>query len=93
VSDLPSSAAQLTQPPVPPPRLTDLVGNKVTFQQIAAALGCSERSVYNVVNRLGIPFVRVLGKRLVDPADFRAALTKQQANAAPRGRGRPRKAA
>jgi hypothetical protein len=87
--DLLASAAQLTHPPIPPLGLTELVGNKLTFQQIAAALGCSERSVYNVVDQFRIPYVRVLGKRLVDPADFRAALAKQQANTAPRGRGRP----
>jgi hypothetical protein len=83
MSDLLASAAQLTQPPVPPPGLTELVGNRLTFQQIAAALGCSERSVYNVVGQLHIPYTRLLGKRLVDPADFRAALQRQQAKTPP----------
>ena len=90
MSDLLSSAAHLEAPPAPP-GFTDLVGDLWTYQQLAAALGCSERSVYNLIDQLRIPYVRVVGKRLVNPAAFRAALAKQQANAAPRGRGRPRK--
>ncbi len=79
-------------PPLPaPPTRADLVGNLWTFGEIAAALGCTERSVYNLVDRMRVPFVRVLDKRMVSPADFRAALAKHQANAAPRGPGRPRK--
>lgn len=81
------------EPPAPPAR-ADLLGRDMwTYGEIAAALGCTERSVYNLVDQLRIPYVRVLSKRLVNPADFRAALAKQRANAAPRGRGRPRKAA
>ncbi len=90
--DVLSSAAHLAALATPP-NLTDLVGDLWTYQQLAAALGCSERSIYNLIDQLRIPYVRVLGKRLVKPADFRAALAKQQANTAPRGRGRPRKAA
>lgn len=77
--------------PTPAAR-ADLLGRDLwTYGEIAAALGCTERSIYNLVDQLRIPYVRVLGKRLVNPADFRAALTKQQMNTAPRGRGRPRK--
>ncbi len=92
MTDVLTSAAVPLMPPAPP-GLADLVGDLWTYQQLAAALGCSERSIYNLIDQLHIPYVRVLGKRLVKPADFRTALAKQQANTAPRGRGRPRKAA
>ncbi len=76
-----------------PPTRADLVGNLWTFGEIAAALGCTERSIYNLVDQFRIPYVRVVGKRLVNPSDVRAALAKQQHNAPARGRGRPRNAA
>jgi hypothetical protein len=90
--DIPSSAA-VSSPPAPSNNLADLVGDLWNYQQLAAALGCSERSVYNLMEQMRVPYVRVLGKRLVNPADFRAALARQQANTSSRGRGRPRKAA
>jgi excisionase family DNA binding protein len=73
--------------------LVDLIGPRLTFKQIAAALGCTERAIYNLVDEHKIPFIRVLSVRYVDPADFRSALTRAQNNAPARGRGRPRKAA
>lgn len=83
MSDLPPDAA--------PPSLADLVGGLWTYQQLAAALNCSERAIYNEIARLNVPYTKILNRRYVDPAAFRAALAKQQHNTAPRGRGRPRK--
>jgi excisionase family DNA binding protein len=75
------------------PSLSDLIGNRWSYQQIASALQCSERAVYMLIDKHRIPYVRVLSKRYVDPDAFRAALLSEQGNAPPRGRGRPRKAA
>ena len=77
----------------PPPERAEIVGQRWTFPQVAAALGCTERSVYSLVAELKIPFVRVLNKRFVDPGDIRAAIERRRVNAAPRTRGRPRKTA
>ncbi len=77
----------------PPPARAELVGQRWTFQQVAAALGCTERSVYALVAELQIPFVRVLNKRFVDPGDIRAAIERRRLNTPPSRRGRPRKGA
>lgn len=76
----------------PPPARAELVGQRWTLSQIAAALSCTERAVYDLVARLQLPYVRVLGKRFYDPADIRVALERQAKNHPPR-RGRPRKTA
>ena len=75
----------------PPPERAEIVGSRWTFQQVAAALGCTERSVYALVAELQIPFVRVLNKRFVDPSDIRAAIERRRVNAPARTPGRPRK--
>ena len=79
-----------TAPALP---LSELIGNRRPLQQIAAALKCTERSVYNLVDRYRIPYVRVLNKRYLDPKDVRDALLRDQGNAPVRRRGRPRRAA
>ena len=73
------------------PALAELVGDRRTLQQIATALGCTERAVYSLIDRHRIPYLRVLSKRYVDPKDIRDALLRDQSNAPTRGRGRPRK--
>jgi len=69
-----------------------LIGNKVTIAQAAAAFNVSERSVYLAIEARSIPFVKVFGVRYLEPDDLRRALVLDQSSA-PRGRGRPRKAA
>jgi excisionase family DNA binding protein len=75
--------------------VADLVGNRWTYQQIAAVFGVTERSVYALVDQHKIPFIKVMNRRYVSPDDIRNAVTRDQANAPPRGPGRPagRKAA
>jgi excisionase family DNA binding protein len=71
--------------------LAELIGNRWTYQQIAAALGCTERAIYMLVDKHRIPYVRVLSRRYVDPKAVRAALLRDQANTPACGRGRPRR--
>jgi excisionase family DNA binding protein len=71
---------------------TALIGDRVTIEQAAVALGVTQRSVYNAITRKCIPFVRIFGVRYMAPADIRAALIGEVIAAA-RGRGRPRKVA
>lgn len=68
----------------------ELIGNRVTIEQTANALGVTERSIYNAIARHNIPYVKVFGVRYFKPEDLRAALVADH-NTAPRGRGRPRK--
>ncbi len=90
MSDLPSA----TDPESSPSNdLVKLIGDRWDYRRIAAALHCTERSVYTLVDRHRIPYIRVLNTRYVDPDQVREALLREQANIPPRGRGRPRKAA
>ena len=73
--------------------LAELIGARWSYSQIAAALGCTERAVYILVDRYRIPYIIVLNRRYVEPSAIREALLRDQVNAAPRGRGRPRKVA
>ena len=70
-----------------------IIGNRESIATLARALHVCERSIYNTIVRYRIPTVRFLGKQYVDPATIGAALVREQSNAAPRGRGRPRNAA
>jgi hypothetical protein len=76
-----------------PLTLRDLIGNRKTTEEIAAAIDGTTRSVYNLVEKFKIPFIRVLNKRYYKPEDFAAALTRQEHNVSPRRRGRPREVA
>ena len=69
-----------------------LIGDRITIAQAAAAFRVTERCVYNAIETHRIPFVKVFGVRYMAPADLRRALVLDS-NTAPRGRGRPRKAA
>lgn len=88
MSDLPSPADFAM-----PPGLAELIGPRWNYQQIAAALGCTERAVYQLIDKYHIPFVKILNRRYVEPAAIREAILRAQTSAAPRGRGRPRKSA
>jgi excisionase family DNA binding protein len=69
-----------------------LIGDRITLAQAAAAFGVTERSIYNAIEAHGIPFVKVFGVRYLALGDLRRALVPDPSRA-PRGRGRPRKAA
>lgn len=70
-----------------------LIPGRATLTEIAAELRCCERSAYNLMSRLGVPYIRVLTKRFYDRDAVRAALLRGEVNRASRGRGRPAKAA
>ncbi len=70
-----------------------IVGDWRPIKQIAKALGCCDRTVYNLVVRHKIPYLRVLNVRHARPADIHAALLREQVHAPARGRGRPRRGA
>ena len=86
-----ATAAEPTDPAVAALR-ANLIGDRVTIEQAAAALNVTERSVYNAITRHSIPFVRVFGVRYLKPDAIRAALLGEITKE-PRPRGRPRKAA
>lgn len=67
-----------------------LIGDRVTIDQTATALGVTQRSVYYAVARHNVPFVKVFGVRYFKTEDLRRALVAGH-NTAPRGRGRPSK--
>lgn len=71
--------------------LAKIIGSRITIEQTAAALRCTPKSVYNLIDRHKIPFIKILDKRFIEPADIRTAVLKDQQNAPARGRGRPRK--
>jgi hypothetical protein len=73
--------------------IADIVDDRRSFAEIATAVGCTERSVYNLVARHQIPFIRLLSKRYARPADIREALLRDETNRSPRARGRPKAAA
>ncbi len=38
-----------------PPALAELIGNRWNYQQIAAALGCTERAIYMLIDKVQHP--------------------------------------
>ena len=79
-----------------------LFPNRMTLQDIARAVrpndprGACERTARNLVDRLHVPYVKLAGVRWYDRDAVRAALLAGEQGgraSAPRGRGRPRKAA
>jgi len=85
-------AVEPTDPAAAAALRTALIGDRVTIEQAAVALGVTQRSVYNAITRKRIPFVRIFSVRYLEPGALRTALLGE-VNAAPRGRGRPRKVA
>jgi hypothetical protein len=81
------------------PEQPKLLSNHVNIKQLKTLLNpdkpASERSVYNEMQRLGVPYVRVLSQRWYDLKHIQAALLASAANREPPKRGRPvgRKAA
>lgn len=69
-----------------------IIGSRVTIDEAAEAFGVTPRAVYQQIAKHSIPFIKVFDIRYLDPNDLRAALIADR-NTAPRGRGRPRKAA
>lgn len=69
-----------------------LIGNRVTIEQAAAAFDVTTRAIYQAIARHKIPFVKIFDVRYLDPEDLRSAIVAQS-NTAPRGRGRPKRAA
>ncbi len=67
----------------------ELIDGLASYQQIADALDCTVRSVYNLAKRHGIPYVKVLNVRHSRPEHFRQAFIGDRS---PRRRGRPAKA-
>jgi hypothetical protein len=84
IAQLPQSAAATREA---------IIGGRKLFSEIAMALGCCERSVANVVDKMNVPYVRFLNRRYAKPEDVCAAFVAREVNRDPRGRGRPRKAA
>ncbi len=78
---------------------TPLLGNRLNIAQLAIALNPAdppcERSVYNLTDKLKVPYVKVLGVRWFDPDEVRAAILAGEVSRQPRRPGRParRKAA
>ncbi len=69
---------------------SDLLGGKVSTKEIMAALGFkSPKPVMSLIRRLNVPYVVIDRLPHVDPVVFRAAIDREMANTAPRGRGRP----
>jgi hypothetical protein len=76
-----------------------LLSNRVNIEQLATLLNpdkpVSERSVYNEMDRLSVPYVRVLSRRWYDLDQVRDAILASEVSRQPPKRGRPagRKAA
>jgi hypothetical protein len=70
-----------------------LLPNHVTIAQLALEINPTkppcERSIYNLVDRLNIPYVKLLNERLFDRDVVRAAILASEVNRQPRRRGRP----
>jgi hypothetical protein len=70
-----------------------LLPNRISLEEIAEEIGGCERSARNLAERLKVPYIKLVGIRLYDREKFRTAILASEVNAAPRGRGRPRKVA
>jgi hypothetical protein len=68
----------------------ELIGNRRSIGDLAAAFDVTERTIYNAIAHHSIPYVKVFNVRYLDPADLHRALIA--GNTAPRTRGRPTKA-
>jgi len=69
---------------------TAILGERVGLNDLAAALGITRRSVYDLIERHKIPYIRVLNRRYFNPAEVRRALESDVIHAQSRPRGRPR---
>lgn len=92
--------SQTEQTQAPAEQRNPLLRNHVNIDGLTHLLGAegkpvSERSVYNEMDRLNVPFVKVLNVRWYNIDDVRAAILARKVNRQPRRPGRPagRKAA
>jgi hypothetical protein len=73
-----------------------LLSNYVNIEQLAILLNpgnpVSERSVYNEMDRLKVPFVKILNVRWYDRDKVKAAILACEVCRQPPKRGRPRRA-
>ena len=74
-----------------------LLGNRLNIGQLAVVLNPAdppcERSVYNLLDQLNVPYVKALNIRWYDPDVVRDAILAREVSRQPPKRGRPRKAA
>jgi len=70
-----------------------LLPNRITLDEIAEAIDGCERTARSLMDRLGVPYVRVKNIRLYDRDVVRAAILAREVNRQPRRPGRPRRAA
>jgi hypothetical protein len=91
--------SQIEQFPDTREQRNPLLLNRVSIEQLTTLLDpdkpVSARSVYNEMDRLNVPYVKVLSKRWYDIDQVRAAILASEVNRQPAKRGRPanRKAA
>ena len=76
---------EIPQPPTAADIKQMLLGGTANFKEIAAALGCSERTIY----RLNLPYILVAGRRHAVLALAREKLMANMQRATRRRRGRP----
>lgn len=72
-----------------------VLGDRIDITTLARVFGCSERTVYAMIERFRLPFTKIAGRRFVPVTDIRAAFDRAAASreTAPRKAGRPRKSA
>lgn len=74
-----------------------LLQGRASIKQLAGLLSpdrtVSERTVYNEMDRLNVPYVKVVGRRWYNLEQVKTAILASEISRQPRGRGRPRKAA
>jgi len=66
-------------PTAPAPQTVNVEPLAYSIRQCAAAIGVSERQIYVLAERDGLPTIKIGGRRLVRVADLRAWLAAQPA--------------
>ena len=89
----------ISEPPVDErqPTMPPLFPGYCNLQKLAVAINPDdppcERTVRNLMDDLGVPYIKPAGERLYDVNAARASILATEVNRKPRGRGRPLKAA
>lgn len=73
------------------PPISAFVGDRITLAQLAEAFSFSERAARMLVERLGVSYVKVNGRRYYSPSEIKEALVGSQDDRLPRRVGRPSK--
>jgi hypothetical protein len=85
--------SQTEQSPDIKEQRTPLLGNRLNIAKLAIALNPAdppcERSVYNLMDRLNVPYIKVLNVRWYDPDEVRNAILAGEITRQPRRPGRP----